>query len=65
MRNGTVKDSIKPQERQSGQREPRTLCRSIPVHLHLLSSRFVQQGKIARLSTLMVGTHQVQQINDM
>jgi hypothetical protein len=30
--------------------------------LQLLSSRFVQHGEIARLSTLMVGTHQVQEI---
>jgi hypothetical protein len=28
----------------------------------LLSSKFVQQGEIARLSTLMVGTQQVQEI---
>jgi hypothetical protein len=30
--------------------------------LQLLSSRFVQQGEIVRLSTLMVGTQQVQKI---
>jgi hypothetical protein len=30
--------------------------------LQLLSSRFVQQGKIAMLSTLMIGTQQVDQI---
>jgi hypothetical protein len=30
--------------------------------LHLLSCRFEWQGKIARLSTLMVGTQQVQEI---
>jgi hypothetical protein len=29
------------------------------------SSRFVWQGEIARLSTLMVGTQQVHEINDM
>jgi hypothetical protein len=33
--------------------------------LQLLSSRFVQQGEIARLSTLMIDTQQVQEINDM
>jgi hypothetical protein len=33
--------------------------------LQLLSSMFVQQGEIARLRTLMVGTQQVQEINDM
>jgi hypothetical protein len=33
--------------------------------LQLLSSRFEWQGKIARLSTLMVGTQQVQKTNDM
>jgi hypothetical protein len=33
--------------------------------LQLLSSRFKWQGKIARLSTHMVGTQQVQETNDM
>jgi hypothetical protein len=33
--------------------------------LQLLSSRIEWEGKIARLSTLMVGTQQVQEINDM
>jgi hypothetical protein len=33
--------------------------------LQLLSRRFVQQWKIARLSTLMLGTQQVHEINDM
>jgi hypothetical protein len=33
--------------------------------LQFLSSRFEWQGKIARLSTLIVGTQQVQKINDM
>jgi hypothetical protein len=33
--------------------------------LQLLSSGFEWQRKIARLSTLMVGTQQVQEINDM
>jgi hypothetical protein len=33
--------------------------------LQLLSSMFVQHGEIARLRTLMVGTQQVQEINDM
>jgi hypothetical protein len=32
--------------------------------LQLLSSRFEWQGKIARLSILMVGTQQVQELND-
>jgi hypothetical protein len=30
-----------------------------------MSSRFEWQGKIARLSTFMIGTQQVQEINDM
>jgi hypothetical protein len=33
--------------------------------LQLLSSRFEWQGKIARMSTLMVGTQQVHEYNDM
>ncbi len=33
--------------------------------LQLLSRRFVKQGEIARLSTLMIDTQQVQEINDM
>jgi hypothetical protein len=33
--------------------------------LQLLSNRFEWQGKMARFSTLMVGTQQVQEINDM
>jgi hypothetical protein len=57
--NNISKDSITPQEHQLGQRKSRTPSQRILVHLHLLSSRFAQQGKIARLSTLMVGTQQV------
>jgi hypothetical protein len=33
--------------------------------LQLLSNRFEWQGKITRLSTLMVGTQLVQEINNM
>jgi hypothetical protein len=63
--NRIVEDFITPWEQQSGLRKPSTPRRRILGHLHLLSSRFVLQGKIVRLSTLMVGPHQVQEINDM
>jgi hypothetical protein len=48
-----------------GNRSPRTPYRCTPDLLQLLTNKFVWQGKIARLSTLIVGTQQVQEINDM
>jgi hypothetical protein len=50
---------------QLGQRKPRIPCQRISHLLHLLSNGFEYQGKIPRLSTLMVGTQQVQEYNDM
>jgi hypothetical protein len=61
LRNKTAEDTITPQEHQPGQRKSRTAHRSILVYHHLLSSKFVYQRKIARLSTLMIGTQQVQE----
>jgi hypothetical protein len=54
-----------PQETQLGQRKTRTPRRIIPLLLQLLSSRFLEVGEIARMSTLMVGAQQVWEINDM
>jgi hypothetical protein len=48
-----------------GNCSPRIPYRSTQDLLQLLSSMFVWQGKVARLSTLMIGTQQVQEINDM
>jgi hypothetical protein len=50
------KDSITPQEIDRGNRSSRTPHQSAPTVLHPLSSKW------ARLSTLMVGTQQVQEI---
>jgi hypothetical protein len=55
------KDTILHRQSTRGNRSPRTLYISTPNLLHLLSSRFEYQCKIARLSTLMVGTQQVQE----
>jgi hypothetical protein len=66
QQNGTVEGSITPQERQPGQHvaynsSSNNSGPSSPSEQRVLSSK----GKIARLSTLMVGTEQVQELNDM